>query len=172
MHLRNFRNYRFVYFTVWFTIWTYWCCLLLKTMKINQSFHLWKKTLSMSTSEFASAFHVSLKKWCNFMVNFKHFGATICLIYPCICTTTLWNSFIVYKKWFKAAHGRTTGVQAAISAILREISLFCHFRVNFKHFEGTISYIYPWHGTCTLLNTYILHEKWFRVVYGHVTDVQ
>ena len=66
--------------------------------------------------------------FCNFMVNFKHFGATICLIYPCICATTLLNSFIAYKKWFKAAYGRTTGVQATISASFGEkIGFFLPF---------------------------------------------
>ena len=56
--------------------------------------------------------------------------------------------------------------------ILGENSFFCDFKVNFKHFEGTISYIYPWNGTSIFSNSDIIHEKWFRVVYGRFTGVQ
>ena len=55
------------------------------------------------------------------------------------------NRYIINGKWFKyIIYRRTTGVQAAKSDYFGGNRVFCcDFKVNFKHFGGTICLFYP-----------------------------
>ena len=56
--------------------------------------------------------------------------------------------------------------------LLGKSGVLCHFRVTFKHFGGTNMLDLSLNLTITLLSSYIIYEKWFKVVYRRITCVQ